>query len=391
MRPIKLEELRESAVLLAKAPPRFARGTLYASLLLLSVLLAWSYLVHVPVMVVADGRVRPSGRLWRIDSEVGGSVIEVKVEEHQRVNRGDVLIRLDPTVIQLEIQAVEREIARLVPERRELERMAVALSRPATESRLEGLERWKERYAAWMKENDLAKINLQRRQEEMKRLENLETVVSEAERTTARLVLAEAETSLAVAHARQRAEVERALEETLRRLDGMESQKAKKKEEGARHEVRSPLSGTVTFNAVRHTGEVVKAGQLLFVVAPEGTRFVAEVWVPGHQAGFLSQGMAARVEVPTFPQATFGWINGTVSTVAPDVMQTSSEAGIPAGGAAPLYRVEVALDRDRLTARDGRVGQLKLGLVTRARLVVREERLLFHVAGILAEAFNWGP
>ena len=151
----------------------------------------------------------------------------------------------------------------------------------------------------------------------------------------------------------------------------------------ARLEIRAPLKGTVTYAAVRHLGEVVKAGQLLFQIAPEGAGFVAEVWIPGHEAGFVAQGMAARVDLPTFPQALYGWLDGSVSTISADVT--------PEGGAASLYRCEITLARDRLIARDGRPGQLRLGLETRARLVVRHERLLLRLLGSAQDALRWGP
>ena len=61
MKPAKLEELRESAILMAQAPPAFARATLYGFLVLLGGLLVWSWMAHVPVIVRATRR-------WEMDS-----------------------------------------------------------------------------------------------------------------------------------------------------------------------------------------------------------------------------------------------------------------------------------------------------------------------------------
>lgn len=383
----KLEELRESAVLLAQEPPKFVRGTLYGSLLLAALLLGWSYVVRIPVIVSAEGQVRPGGRLRLVDAETGGRVVAAEAQEHQKVEKGALLLKLDPTPLTLELTALDRELEQLRPEGDELRRMAQALGKYSGEKPVttEGLKRQRERFTAWMRELDLAAVNVQRKKQEVARLEPLEAVVSAADRAAARLASSEAENNFSLILARHRAEVERELEAVARKIEGLDGQREQKKDQLDRMEIRAPIRGTITYTAVRNVGEVVKPGQLLYHVAPEGSGFVAEVWVPAHQAGFVTPGMAARVDMPTFPEPIFGWLDGKVISVSPDASEgpkgTSSE---------PLYRAEIALEKDSLQSKDGRVGQLRLGLRTRARLVVSEERLLLRLVGTLREAFRWG-
>ncbi len=391
MTPAKLEDLKESAVLLAQAPPPFARLTLYACILLAAVLGIWSYMVHVPVIVLAEGRIQPQGRVRLVDSETGGRVVEVLAQEHQRVEQGAPLLRLDPAPLTLELTALERELGTLRPERAELELMAGRLKEYDREKPPpgEGLSGHRQRFAAWLQELELALLTIKRRKEELRRLELIEKVVAVAELVSARLALGEAESTFAVALARHRADVEKDLETAQRNIEALEVQRDQKKDQLGRLEVRSPVRGTITSVSVRHVGEVVKPGQLLFHVAPEGSGFVAEVWIPGHQAGFVNPGMTARVEIPTFPEPLFGWVPGKVAAVSADVASPAEQSG---GGSSPaLYRIEIALEGDRLTANDGRVGMLRLGLLTRARLIVSEERLLFTVLGTVSRAFRWGP
>lgn len=380
----RLEDLRESAVLLSKEPPRIVRGTLYAFVLAALVLLAWSWFAHVPVLVVATGRVQPAGRLRLVDAETGGRVVAVHASEHQAVDAGDPLLSLDPAPLTLELRGVDRELETRRPERDELALMAGRLAafdreKPPT---FDGLRLHRERFTAWARELELALLVVRRRGDEVARLDRLKDVVSPVEIDSARRAYQESELSYTHALAKHRADVEADLTRLTREIDALEVERARKTDQIARLEVRAPLKGRVTHAAVRHIGEVVKPGQLLFQIAPEGAGFVAEVWIPAHEAGFVSPGMGARVDLPTFPQAMFGWIDGRVSAVSADV---SSEGG------ASLYRCEIALSRDRLTARDGRAGVLRLGLETRARLVVRHERLLLRLLGSAQDALRWGP
>jgi multidrug resistance efflux pump len=385
MRPVRLEELRESAVLLAQAPPLFARGLLYGFFLLLGVLLAWSWVATVPVVVRAEGRVRPAGRVWKVDAEIGGRIVSVQAREHQRVGKDAILAKLDPTPLQLELAGIDREIGSLDPERKELERLAELLTafEPGGPLKAEGLSRYRERFVAWARELEVSALNVRKQREELARLKDLGNIVAAAQIQTAQLTLDEAQSNYTLARAQHRAQVERDLESAKDRLRSLEAQRDQKRDALSRVEIRSPIDGTVTSASVHHQGEVVTAGQPLFQVVPQGAGYVAEVWVPGREAGFIVEGMEARVEVLTFPETAFGWLPGRVKAVSADV-----EEGTPGGASPSLYRVEIALARDTLTASDGRTGKLRLGLLTRARLVVHEERALLMMIGILRDAFR---
>lgn len=385
MRPVKLEELRESAVLLAQAPPMFARGLLYGFFLLLGVLLAWSWVATVPVVVRAEGRVRPAGRVWKVDAEIGGRIVSVQAREHQRVEKDAILAKLDPAPLQLELAGIEREIGSLDPERKELERLAELLAafEPGGPLRTEGLSRYRERFVAWARELEVSALNVRKKREDLARVKDLGKVVAAAEIDSARLALDEAQSSFTLLRAQHRAQVERDLESVKDRLRSLEVQREQKRDALSRVEIRSPIDGTVTSASVHHQGEVVAAGQPLFQVVPHGAGYVAEVWVAGREAGFIVENMEARVEVLTFPESSFGWLPGRVKSISADV-----EEGAPGGASTPLYRVEIALARDTLTAPDGRVGKLRLGLLTRARLVVHEDRVLLLLIGVLRDAFR---
>lgn len=387
MKPIRLEELRDSALLLAQEPPKIARGVLYGFVGLMAALLVWSYFVRVPTIVRAEGMIRPAGRIRIVDAEVGGRVIEAPAQEHQQVKEGDLLLRLDAEQRTLDLKRIERELSDLRPEEADLKVMAERLAawKPGVPVELEGLARYRERFAAWVRGLELDEVTVQRRRDAHGRLKRLGGSAPEAELKKARLALQEAESTQRLTLAKRRAEVEGDLETARRSIEEQEFRREQTQNQLDRLEVRAPVSGTITFVAVRNPGEVVTVGQKLYHIAREGEGFIAEVWVPTQEAGFVEVEMEARVEVPTFPESSFGWIAGRVRSVAADIPVAHEGAA-----AVTLYRVELALEKDHLVARDGRVGRLRLGLQTRARLVVREERLLFRLTGQLRELFRLG-
>lgn len=77
--------------------PIRARLLLYTVLIAFCALIAWSYFASIDEVTRGTGRVIPSSQLQRVQSFDGGVVQEILVREGQRVEAGEVLMRIDPT------------------------------------------------------------------------------------------------------------------------------------------------------------------------------------------------------------------------------------------------------------------------------------------------------
>jgi HlyD family secretion protein len=81
--------------MLAQEPSRVTRRFLYALLLFLATAVVVAAVVHVDVTVTAPAILIPEGKALAVQPEVGGTVVELSVEEGTRVAKGDVLVVLD--------------------------------------------------------------------------------------------------------------------------------------------------------------------------------------------------------------------------------------------------------------------------------------------------------
>src|SRR6266851_2254245 len=84
------------------------------------VALAWTSIGHVDIVAVAPGKIVSSGRTKVIPPFEIGVVRAIRVQDGQTVKAGDVLIELDPTIIdaerehsQSDLVAAQLEVARL--------------------------------------------------------------------------------------------------------------------------------------------------------------------------------------------------------------------------------------------------------------------------------------
>src|SRR6185295_11788896 len=116
---------------------RTSRIVLWTVCLLVGVLLLWACFARLDIVAVANGRLVPQTYVKVVQPAEAGIVREILVDEGDRVEKGQVLVRLDPTVNSVDSAAIGRELAL---ERLQLRRMeselagAAALPREATDA-----------------------------------------------------------------------------------------------------------------------------------------------------------------------------------------------------------------------------------------------------------------
>jgi len=145
----------------APALPPFlrARGPLWLGWLTLLVLLGgfglWSVGTNIAGAIVASGRIEVEQNRQVVQHPDGGVVAEILVSEGDAVNVGDILLRLDGSLVRSELSIVEGQLsevrarrARLEAERDDLTEMtipedllAIAQESPETAEQLEGQRR----------------------------------------------------------------------------------------------------------------------------------------------------------------------------------------------------------------------------------------------------------
>ena len=87
--------------------------------------------------------------------------------------------------------------------------------------------------------------------------------------------------------------------------------------------LRAPMAGKVDRLDVYTIGAVVKSGDDILRVVPEGQTIEIEAQFANSDIGFLSIGQQANIDFDAYPSERFGFIKGTVSDVAADSTEIS--------------------------------------------------------------------
>lgn len=109
---------------------RIGRSGVIASLALMGIFLAWAQFTQISSAVIAPGQIIVPGKPRVVQSLDGGMVAEIAVANGDRVSAGQVLMRLDPTLIQVKLDMARNRLAAALALRSRLEAEQAGLPDP---------------------------------------------------------------------------------------------------------------------------------------------------------------------------------------------------------------------------------------------------------------------
>lgn len=393
-------------------PPKLPRMILLSVLVLLASLLLWSVLGQLDIVASAEGRLVPQSSLKIVQPADAGIVVDIRVREGQQVAAGQVLMRLDPQLVEADRHTVNGEHAqlRLQLRRIDAELAGVAMQRDAGDppalfaqvsrqgqahrqafldavasERALNAKLHSDLQAAIELQDKLMKTlpMLQRSADAYLKLQqsgyispiaadDKQRLLVEAQQdlraqqatvVSLQAMLASSEKKLAQLASGYRSDLlaERAgIDSQLRRLQG-EQQKLDHK--SGLLQLRAPQAGIVKDLSTHTIGTVVAPGTVLMSLVPLNEPLRAEVMIRNEDAGFVHLGQPVRVKLAAYPFQKYGMIDGVIDHIGPDVADTST-AGVATADPAQAvmrYPAWVRLARQQLLV-DGRPLPLSPGM-----------------------------
>ncbi|MBS0474998.1 MAG: HlyD family type I secretion periplasmic adaptor subunit [Proteobacteria bacterium] len=372
------------------------------------IFLLWATFTKLDRTVHAMGRVVPSSKMQVVSNLEGGVIEEILVKQGQPVKRGDVLVRLSPTLSSAQfgsssasVAALRAKIARLnaevrggTPDYRGLSSSQVEVEQSlhaARSAELQGLVAAGQARAVQAErsvgeaEAILAakRSNLDAASNELRMIEplaakeivsrvdlikaqNAVTVgqndVTAAEAGVARARSAVAEARSAAAQARSdwmgRAGLE--LSQAQAELSAQQQTLPALSDKVDRTTIRAPMTGKVNRVLVSTVGGSVSPGSPIAEIVPTGDNLFIEAMVRPSDIANVRIGQTSSVEITAYNSAIFGKLDGKVVSISPDALVNEKTGE-------SFYTVEVEttgplLDGDgkRLTIGPGMIANISL-------------------------------
>jgi len=363
---------------------------------------AWAGATELSGAIIATGSLVVETNIKKVQHPTGGVVAELNVQEGRQVRPGDLLIRLDATTTQANLDAVTKSLwelearaARLEAERDGLSAVTFPkglldaggevarivdgerrLFRFRREALLGQKAQLKERVGQLSEEirgmteqaeakgqeagiiereyqgvMDLWRKNLI----QMSRVTSLEREIARIKGERGALVASIAgtrgkvsETELQIIQLEQnlRSEVAKELAEIRAKNATLVEQKVTALDQLKRIDIRAPQAGYVHELTVHTVGGVISPGEAIMLVVPNADTLVAEVRVAPQDIDRVRVGQEAGLRFPSFDQRVTPELRGAVSRVAADVSEDKRTG-------ASYYLVRLAVTKEELARLDG--------------------------------------
>lgn len=369
-------------------------------ILLISGVVIWGVMANIAGAVVASGKIVVDKNRQTVQHPDGGVVEEILVKEGDTVAAGDVLVRLDPTILASQLVIVEGQLFELVARRGRLEaerdgaeeivfdpllqefagirtdvdavtkgQVNLFEARNASEAKqieqlrtrrtqlnnqVEGVDaqmtamrRQQELIATELVnqqallEKGLAQasrvLSLQR--EEARLAGTLGNLVSQRAQALERIAELEIE-ELRLHTTRREAAITRLRDLQFNELELAEQRRALQ-EQLSRLDIRAPISGVVYDLSVSGLRSVIRAADPVLYLVPQDRPLIIEAKVVPIHVDQVYTGQTAVVRFSAFDRRNTPDLEGSVTQVSPDAFLD------PQTGA-PFYRVEIVLSEDEM-------------------------------------------
>lgn len=295
--------------------------------------------------LIGDGEPRTSLDLYgnverrevALAFEVSGRVRQMRVEEGDRVQTGDVVAQLDPARLSDALDAAQ---ARREQQQARLDELEAG-------TRAEEIEQARARVAA-------AEAMLMTRRREFERIRTLasDDFASQRRLDEIRAARDEAEASLRVARADLQVAVEGPREERIRaaraRLSALSADLALARERLNDAALKAPFAGTIRSRIVE-PGAIVDGARPVYLLARDSPLWV-RAYVAEPDLGLLEPGMSVEVVTDSRPDRPY---RGQIGFVSPTAEFTPKTVYTPEVRTSLVYRIRVVVEGEQTGLRQG--------------------------------------
>jgi HlyD family secretion protein len=351
-------------------------------------LLVWSIFSEVEEIAKAQGQVVPLGHRQIIQSQLGGTIDSIVVEEGDVVKKGDVLVNF----IAIDSQSAKEELASTYANLMMKKERLTAFK----ERREADFDQYKEPYPRLVLQQrqallgmnselsaieSLSKSDIAKTQAELDALEKevpaLKDQIDASEKTVAmmkklaktggvsQLKLLETQQKLdsyqrelSVLEGKEQvliknltnvdeqlknknASLLKIVGETLTETQGeilsIEARQRSSDSDVSQNTVIAPVNGIIQSIPSSSVGSVIQPGGTVVVIVPVTEKALIEAKLSPRDIGFVSVGQKARIKIDAFDYSRYGALDGIVKKISPST-DADERGGV-------FYKVQIAIDK----------------------------------------------
>ncbi|AWH88922.1 HlyD family type I secretion periplasmic adaptor subunit [Limnobaculum parvum] len=378
-----MRDLQE-ALIEQKTP--FSMIMLYLIAAVLVIAIIWAKFARVEEVTLGEGRIIPASREQVIQSLEGGILEELNVHEGDIVEKGQILLKIDPT----RVGAVYREgVSKVIGLKASIARLrseayGVPLEFPADVKAVPSVvndetQAYNARRQTLDESVKTLKTSLQLAQSEINLSEPLmkKGLMSEVELLRMRRQANEFSLQIAERQNRFRSEANAELNKFESELAQTVQNVAAREDVMNRTTIVAPVRGTVNNIKVTTVGGVIQQGAEIMAIIPLEDQLLVEAKIKPSDVAFLHPGLRATVKITAYDYSIYGGLSGTLEHISPDTLKDEDKMR-QGRGESTYYRVLVRTDKAALTAKD-KVFPIMPGMIATVEIRTGEKTILDYI------------
>ncbi len=414
-------------------PERPFRIVLATVLCLCIVLLVWACIGRLDIVSSADGKLVPQTLVKIVQPAEAGVVRELKVQEGDRVAKGQVLAVLDATVAGADSALASRELMRQSLQARRMEaelnggdmKMApddpldmftavhnqfIAHKRAYVDAReqeealltryehehrsalqvLAKLEQTVPIYSrsadAYRRLREQGFVSILAYEDKFREFTEKQRDLDAQRATVASLAatMAAQQKKLKQMQSSYESDLRREMADTSSKLQQLEADREKSNYRESLLTLRAPQDGEIKDLATTTLGAVVQPGTVLMTLVPKDEQLFADVSIRNEDIGFVHTGDQARVKVATYPFQKYGMLEGEVVHISVDAAESGNKTNVEEAArqdpnATASYKARVRLNIQRLRDASGATYGLSAGMRVVAEIRYGERTVMEYL------------
>ena len=349
----------------------------------------WAYVTPVNEVAVTQGEVVPTGNNHVVQHLEGGIIKEIHVNDGELVSQGDVLVRIEPTSSESDLQQIKArhailnlQLIRLNAILKDKEPDFSDYKKIYTDLVTSEIDIYKAQLKSYVSQLNVSQTKIKQREEEVEREKKKATylkreinvlrqqadmrqglvqqgLVSRAEYLDRKVNLAETETQyqqtlaniLVANEAKEEAyqtlvDIENKFYESIKKDIGkvsgelleLDKSLIKLQDKVTRLDITAPVTGVVQGLAVNTIQSVIKPGETIMEIVPAENILVVESKVTTSDIGHVSIGQQAEVKINSYDPHRFGTVMGKVKKISASTFLDEQHN--------PYFQATIALDKD---------------------------------------------
>jgi adhesin transport system membrane fusion protein len=334
---------------------RGSRMLLWTTAFALAAFVTWAYYAEIDQVTRAPGSVIASQRSQLIQSQDGGTIEQILVQDGEVVERDQVLVRLEKARTEasfLEARAKAVGLAATVARLR----AEVFGGQPQFPPQLKDYPQFRDNQLSLFRKRQAA-IN-----EELQALETLVELarreldltrpllktgdVSQTDVLRLERQLAEIRSQITNKRNRYFQDAQAELSKALEDLAAVEQTVAQRLTQVEQTELRAPVRGVVKNIRITTRGGVIRPGEEVMQIVPLEDDLVIEARVMPADIAFIKPGLSATVKIDAYDYTIYGDLPGKLTYISADTLTDDLKQGEQ-----PYYRVRVRTEGRRFSGR----------------------------------------